>query len=135
MLHAPIYACHYTLEPHSSHVLHLGPPAITTLKGYYLLLPPDKAWCDTVYASTRSLGLWFLRPTSRSVRFLRHIERWILDTHQQQWDQAAWNEVCHSGTLAWLPACSTWKNFENSLGQLGCREGKRKGGQYWDWLR
>ena len=44
-------------------------------------------------AATCSLGLWFLRPTKRSLQFLRFVVRWIVDTHQHQWDQAAWNEV------------------------------------------
>lgn len=32
-------------------------------------------------------------PTPQSKAFLRYVTDWMRDTHQQQWDQAAWNEV------------------------------------------
>lgn len=44
-------------------------------------------------APCQSLGAYYVRPTPPVVKFLAKLSDWVVNTHTQQWDQAAWNEV------------------------------------------
>lgn len=41
----------------------------------------------------QSLGAYYVRPTPAAMKFLAKLSDWVVHTHTQQWDQAAWNEV------------------------------------------
>lgn len=56
----------------------------------------------------QSLGAYYVRPTPAAMKFLAKLSDWVVHTHTQQWDQAAWNEVRHqlaSCLLQALPLC------------------------------
>lgn len=42
----------------------------------------------------QSTGLWFSEPTPSTLAFLQDLLQWLLVKRKEQWDQAAWNEVC-----------------------------------------
>ena len=44
-------------------------------------------------APCQSLGAYYVRPTPPVMKFLSRLSDWVVNTHTQQWDQAAWNEV------------------------------------------
>lgn len=55
-------------------------------------------------APCQSLGAYYVRPTPPVMKFLSKLSDWVVNTHTQQWDQAAWNEVGYPCSQAW-PAC------------------------------
>ena len=44
-------------------------------------------------APCQSLGAFYVKPTPAAMKFLATLSDWVVHTHIQQWDQAAWNEV------------------------------------------
>jgi hypothetical protein len=44
-------------------------------------------------APCQSLGAYYVRPTPPVMKFLSRLSDWVVNSHTQQWDQAAWNEV------------------------------------------
>ncbi len=44
-------------------------------------------------APCQSLGAYYVKPTPAAMKFLAKLSDWVVHSHTQQWDQAAWNEV------------------------------------------
>ena len=50
-------------------------------------------------APCQSLGAFYSRPSSATLKFYRRLSDWMIHSHPAQWDQAAWNEVGWSFTM------------------------------------
>lgn len=51
----------------------------------------------------QSTGVWFSEPTPAALAFLQQYLEWLGTLRNDQWDQAAWNEVSQSLKKAWVP--------------------------------